>query len=138
MSQEILRFTSHYSIFNQLAPFRSNSFLIYHRFLFLQVVFEKFFNFSFQPLQQFIKQPFVALNTQRILNISLFFIFFKLKIELFFDFFLNQFYQASRWPVIRRNRIIIYHRFLFLQAAFWKFFHFFNQLHADDRFKQLC
>jgi len=49
----------------------------------LQVVFEKFLDFSFQPLQQFIKQPFVALNTQRILNISLFFIFSSSKSNFF-------------------------------------------------------
>ena len=93
MSQEILRFTSHYSIFNQLAPFRSNSFLIYHRFLFLQAQFQKFFNFLFRTAHGSLSSNRVALNTQRILNISPIFVFASSNLKIFQIF-----------PLVHRNR----------------------------------
>ena len=99
VSCEFSRFTSHYSIFNQLTRIRaSDRDIIYHRFFTLQIVFEKFFDFFSKP------GIFQICDPQN----------FQCYISL----------AASSHST--RNRNIIYHRFLFLQIVFEKFFDFFQ------------
>ena len=86
---EFSRFTSHYSIFNQLASVWGACCLIYHQFWFCQINFEDFFNFLsashhqvFQPRTRCRLSEFGAFyNIDPISNLC------KLFLKLFSKFF---------------------------------------------------
>ena len=99
VSCEFSRFTSHYSIFNQLPVVSTgDSFIIYHRFLFLQAQVWKFFKLFSDPHFQyrFISAcHFVAClqEAQQKHNISPIFIFASPFLK-FFQFFSNSHFRS--------------------------------------------
>ena len=122
------RFTSHYSIFNQLLSFKSAYFIIYHQFRFCQIYFWRFF--IFYSASRHFQFNFVSLSFGAFYNIDPIFYFCKLNFKLFSKVFI-QFRISSISPASLSRfysrgakRDIIYHRVAFCQAVLQNFLNF--------------
>ena len=118
----ISRFTSHYSIFNQLRFFsEANGFIIYHRFIYFA---NSFVNFFWSFSNRLFKSISSAIKRNRDL---IYHRFFNLQTEVltFFEVFNSQL-LISFASHKRRNSFLIYHRFWVLQIICRTFHRFFS------------